>query len=50
MSAPRPAPTAALRGGAVGALAAALAVAAHGVAGGGFPGRRPDAAVGACAR
>ncbi|ORL04355.1 hypothetical protein A6F55_06110 [Prescottella equi] len=38
MSAPRPAPTAALRGGAVGALAAALAVAAHGVAGGGFPG------------
>ncbi|MCA1008716.1 hypothetical protein LCL87_23665 [Rhodococcus hoagii] len=38
MSAHRPAPTAALRGGAVGALAAALAVAAHGVAGGGFPG------------
>ncbi|PTR25598.1 hypothetical protein C8K36_10628 [Rhodococcus sp. OK519] len=38
MSTRRPAPTAALRGGAVGALAAALAVAAHGIAGGGFPG------------
>ncbi|CAM2955142.1 MFS transporter [Prescottella defluvii] len=34
----RPAPTAALRGGAVGAAAAALAIAAHGVVGGGFPG------------
>ncbi|MGO4202844.1 hypothetical protein AB4Z09_14040 [Rhodococcus sp. TAF43] len=37
MSVTRPAPTAALRGGAVGAAAAALAIAAHGIAGGGFP-------------
>ncbi|WP_430335037.1 hypothetical protein [Rhodococcus sp. ACT016] len=33
----RPAPTAALRGGAVGATVASLAVAAHGVGGGGLP-------------
>lgn len=37
MSVRRPAPTAALRGGAVGATAATLAVAAHGVGGGGLP-------------
>ncbi|WP_137722805.1 hypothetical protein [Prescottella subtropica] len=37
MSARRPAPTAALRGGAVGATVASLAVAAHGVGGGGWP-------------
>ena len=33
----RPAPTAALRGGAVGAAVASLAVAAHGIGGGGLP-------------
>ncbi|QBJ96644.1 hypothetical protein ERC79_12195 [Rhodococcus sp. ABRD24] len=37
MSARHPTPTAALRGGSVGALTAALAIAAHGIAGGGFP-------------
>ncbi|QCQ93128.1 hypothetical protein [Rhodococcus sp. SGAir0479] len=37
MPARRPAPTAALRGGAVGATAASLAVAAHGLGGGGLP-------------
>ncbi len=37
MSVRRPAPTAALRGGAVGAATATLAVAAHGVGGGGLP-------------
>lgn len=37
MSTRRPAPTAALRGGAVGATVASLAVAAHGVGGGGLP-------------
>ncbi|MCL2536417.1 MAG: hypothetical protein FWE39_19825 [Nocardiaceae bacterium] len=37
MSARRPAPTAALRGGSVGATVASVAVAAHGVGGGGLP-------------
>ncbi|MDH6282289.1 hypothetical protein [Prescottella agglutinans] len=37
MSVRRPAPTAALRGGAVGATTATLAVAAHGIGGGGLP-------------
>lgn len=37
MATRRPAPTAALRGGAVGATVASLAVAAHGLGGGGLP-------------